>query len=523
MPWRGPGQDGEFPTLGYLVGEWIEANCVIPDGERLGDAYVLTDEMWRFLLWFYRIEPTRGRYVYNGAQLRRPQKWGKDPFAGAICLAEGLGPTVFAGWDSEGEPRGKPYPTALIQALAVSEGQTDNLFQPLYSMVVNGPLAHLSGIDPGITRLNLPGGGRIEPVTSNARSRLGRQIRFAVIDESGLWTQGVEHTLASAVRRNLAGMGGRWIEITNAFDPAEQSEAQLTSEGGAKDVYIDDRPGRVVDMGDDDALKREIIRVYGDSALAAGGWVDEDRILTEIRRPSTTDADAQRFFLNRIVAGAITAVDAEAWDAQAVDDQLRPGDTIALGFDGSRSRDATSIVVSRISDGRLFHLRTWLPAELPGHRVPRPEVDRAISDAFEAYNVLYLFADPYRWQDYLDLWLGRWPKRVVEFPTNIETRMDRAIELFLTAFRAGDLTHDGNETLSQHVKNGALTKGKRKPPREDSERGLSDHYLRIVKKKDGYLIDAFVAAILAYAARGQAIEDGALVPELDQPFFASWR
>jgi hypothetical protein len=32
----------------------------------------------------------------------------------------------------------------------------------------------------------------------------------------------------------------------------------------------------------------------------------------------------------------------------------------------------------------------------------------------------------------------------------------------------------------------------------------------VVKRKDGRLIDAFVAAILAYAARGQAVEDGAL-------------
>ena len=44
----------EFPTLGYLVAEWIEADCVIPDGERTGEPYVLTDEMLRFLLHYYR-------------------------------------------------------------------------------------------------------------------------------------------------------------------------------------------------------------------------------------------------------------------------------------------------------------------------------------------------------------------------------------------------------------------------------------------------------------------------------------
>ena len=49
MPWRGPDHAGEFPTLGWLVGEWIEAHCVIPDGDQIGDPYLLTDEMWTFL------------------------------------------------------------------------------------------------------------------------------------------------------------------------------------------------------------------------------------------------------------------------------------------------------------------------------------------------------------------------------------------------------------------------------------------------------------------------------------------
>lgn len=523
MPWRGPQTAGEFPTLGYLVADWIESSCVIPDGERMGAPYLLTEEQARFLLWYYRLD-VRGRWAYNGSQFRRPQKHGKDPLAAAICLAEGIGPAVFAGWDASGEPVGRPFPAALIQALAVSEGQTDNLFGPLYSMVVHGPLANYPGMDPGLTRVNLPGGGRIEPVTSNARSRLGRQIRFSVLDETHLWVLPGEHTLASAVRRNLAGMGGRWLEITNAWDPSERSVAQLTGEGGAKDVYIDDRPGNAVDLTDDVALLKEIIRVYGDSARANGGWVDEDRILTEIRRPSTTDADAERFFLNRIVAGAKTAIDAEAWDAAArTDEQLRPGDAIAIGFDGSRSRDATSLIASRLSDGRLFHLRTWFPEQYPDHKVPRDQVDKAITDIFEAYTVVKLYADPYRWQDYLDLWLGRYPKIVIEYPTNVEQRMDAAIELFLTAFRAGILLHDGSEILAQHAKNSALAKGRRKAPREDGERGLSEHYLRIVKKKEGLFIDSFIAAILSYAARGQAIEDGALHPEPEQPFFASWR
>jgi uncharacterized protein YktA (UPF0223 family) len=119
-----------------------------------------------------------------------------------------------------------------------------------------------------------------------------------------------------------------------------------------------------------------------------------------------------------------------------------------------------------------------------------------------------MYADPYHWQDYLDRWGGDFPKKVFEFPTNVETRMDKAIRRFLTAYRA--------------VYSAVLSKGKRKAAREQEDPdGAPEHYLKLQKKResDDNFIDDFVAMILAYEARGQAIEDGALVPETTQPFF----
>lgn len=83
--WRGPDFDGDFPTLGHLVGHWIQNNIVVPDGYLRGQPYRLTDEMWRFLLHFYRLYPHAAAWPapdglrYTGAQLRRSQKWGKRP------------------------------------------------------------------------------------------------------------------------------------------------------------------------------------------------------------------------------------------------------------------------------------------------------------------------------------------------------------------------------------------------------------------------------------------------------------
>jgi hypothetical protein len=532
MPWRGPNEEGEFPTLGYDVGEWIEAHCVIPDGYRMGQPYRLTDEMWTFLVHFYRLYPHAAPWPapdalrYTGGQLRRSQKWGKDPFGAAQIAAEAEGPTRFDGWDAAGEPVGAPYPSPLIVCLGTSEEQTDNTWRPLLAMFRGGPLIDRPGMDVGQTRIMLPGGGMIEPVTTSAKARLGAPLTFLTITESHLFTlQGGYRKVCGAVKRNVAGMDGRWLELTNAWDPTEGSEAQVTGDSGDERVYIDTiEPRRVEDLDDDETLYAELLRQYGDSARERDGWVNiRGRIMHEVRSPRYLEADRRRFFLNEIVVGESVFVDPIRWDAMVGDQMLRPGDRIALGFDGSKSRDATALIAARMSDGKLFTLRVWQrPADAVQWKVPSAEVDQVVADTFEAYDVTLMFADPYRWQDYLDAWSGKWPKQVVEFPTNVEQRMDKAIERFTTAFGGGQLTHDGDETLAQHCKNAVLVKGSRKKPRPGEEQDIPQYYMKMAKRGTGQLIDAGVAAVLAYAARGQAIEDGALVPEPEVEPWAVW-
>jgi hypothetical protein len=522
MPWRGPSEPGEFPTLGYEIGEWIEAHVVIPDGYRRGEQYLLTDEMWRFLLRFYRIDEAEQSLRYYGGQLRRSQKWGKDPFGAAIILAEALGPARFDGWNASGEPVGKPYPTPYIPCLGTSEEQTDNTYLPLLDMIRLGPLADLPGMDAGETRVKLPNSGSIEPVTASARARLGQRMTFATLTESHLWTlQGGFRRLAGAVKRNIAGMDGRWLELTNAWDPTEGSEAQVTSESANDRVYIDTvEPQRVEDLQDDEALYRELLRQYGDSAAERGGWVNiRGRIMHEVRSAAHLEADRRRFFLNEIVVGESVFVDPVRWDLQArPDETLAPGERVALGFDGSKYRDATALVASRRSDGRLFEIRIWERPEDAGRdwRVPSADVDRVVRETFGAYDVAVMFADPYRWQDYLDAWAVAFgADRVVEFPTNQEQRMDKAIERFTTAFGNLEITHSGSEMMTGHFKNAVVVKGARKKPRPGEEQSLATHYLKMAKRGDGKLIDAAVAGVLAHEARAWAAEH---VPDASDPF-----
>lgn len=307
MPWRGPQHEGDFPSLGWEVVDWIESYCVIPDGMHMGQPYKLTDEMVRFIVNHYRVKETASAerpasaFHYRRSQLVRSQKWGKGPFSAALICAEAVGPVLFDGWGSDGEPVGRPWATPLIQVTAASEDQTANVYAALTPMIEESDELSLLIPDTGETRINLPGGGRIEPVTSQARSRLGQRVTFVVQDETGTWTKSNGgQNLADTQRRGLAGMGGRAIETTNAWDPSENSVAQQTYESPAKDINRDFRQAPVGLSYTNKAERRRIHKhVYGDS-----WWIDLDRIEAEAFELVQRDpAQAERFFGNRIVHG----------------------------------------------------------------------------------------------------------------------------------------------------------------------------------------------------------------------------
>lgn len=516
MPWRGPEYPGEFPTLGYLVGDYIQDTCVIPDGDHVGEPYILTDEMLRFLLWHYRLNPSTGKFVYpRGSQLVRVQKWGKGPFSSSIICAEADGPVLFDGWDANGEPVGRPWTTPWIQVTAVSEDQTDNVWRSLVPMIELGPMK-ADVPDTGETRINLPGGGRIEPVTSSARSRLGQRITFAVQDETHSWTRrNGGRQLADNQRRNLAGMGGRWIETTNAWDPADESVAQQTYEAASDLVYRDMTeagPGSIRNKRD---RRRLLKKAYGDS-----WWVDLDRIDGEIVDLLDRDpAQAERFFLNRIVSADDAAYDAARWKQLADPDaEIVEGSLIVIGVDGARFDDALAVIATDVEDGHQWPLGIWeVPANAPDtYEHPDAEVDGVLEEAFSRFDVWRVYVDPQRIENLLDRWQGRWGQnRVVPWYTNRPKQMAHAVRRHVTAVNAGDLSHDGDEVFARHIKQAT----RQKVNVYDDDR----RQMYVLSKDRPYSprkIDAAPAAVLAWEARGDAIAAGATASEKSYVFTA---
>jgi hypothetical protein len=275
-----------------------------------------------------------------------------------------------------------------------------------------------------------------------------------------------------------------------------------------KDVYRDHRQA---DPRLDYRLKhdrRKIHRVvYGDSA-GRKGWVDLDAIEAEAAELIEKDqAQAERFFGNRITAGTGTWIERAVWATRAEPREVSGRLRIVLGFDGSDMDDWTALRAETL-DGYQFTptygpdaLPTiWNPAEWDG-QVPRLEVDAAVSDVFERYDVVRMYADPPYWETEIDVWAERYGDRVVRWYTNRVSQMHAAAERLVTDVTKADATfrHDGCEMTTTHVGNA------RKAARPGGR-----YVLR--KAAPTQKIDAAVTSVLAHEAAGDAIAAGLAAP-----------
>lgn len=517
----------DFPTL-WIVPDWIERHCPVPDGFAKGAEL----ELYPWQLWstvnHYRIQPkaTVGQlataFHYRRSQIVAPQKTGKGPWSATIICAEAVGPVLFAGWAEGGEryrcrdhgcecgwvyeyepgdPMGRPWSTPLIQLTATAEDQTDNVYSPLLAMIRSGPLAEMIP-KTGEEFIRLPGGGRIDVVTSSATARLGQPVTFPLQDETGVWTKTNKMVkTAETQRRGAAGMGGRSMETTNTWDPSENSVAQRTAESKRPDIfrYHPQAPKQL--SYKNKRQRRQIHRhVY-----AGSKHVDLDAIEAEAAELLETDpAQAERFFGNRVVSGSGSWMDRAKWDAREKRRRVRPRTRLVLGFDGSDVDDWTAIRAETL-DGYQFTPThgpedaptIWNPADYDG-QVPRLEVKAAMDQLMRRYDVVRLYADPPYWDTEVDEWAELYgEKRVIRWYTRRVVQMHAAAERLITDVTKKDsnFTHDGCPTTADHV-------GNARAAARPAERYV------LVKASPSQKIDACVTSIITHEAAGDVIAAG---------------
>ncbi len=327
---------------------WIEQHCVVPDRFQRGAPFRLYEFQLSYIAGFYTVRgdatwqpenPMLGdAFVFQEGLQVGPQKLGKSPGTAAHICLEGVGPALFAGWAAQddgyacsdwgcgcgweypylpGEPMGMPWATPLIQITALSEEQTDNIYDALRPMIAFGPLDDVIP-KTGEDFIRLPGGGRIDTVTSSARSRLGARVTFRPADETGLWLKSNKmEDVQDTQLRGLAGMGGRSSQTTNAWNPAENSVAQQTYESPATDILRQFRqPPPALKFTTKADRLRIYEHVYGEVLRENGGHVPMTSIESLAVKLIAKDVgQAERFFGNKLVAGLGAWLEDGLWES----------------------------------------------------------------------------------------------------------------------------------------------------------------------------------------------------------------
>ena len=543
MPWK-PTAPGEVPTLGWYVLDWMTEYLAAPARDDYAP-FVPYREQEDFILRWYEIDPTTGRFRYQRGLLGRPRGWGKSPVLASLAIVEALADVLPDGWDADGQPVGRPWSsvrTPLVHIAAVSEDQTRNTWQPLLEMIRGGPVLDAYRVDPMDTFVALPAGS-IRQITASARTTKGAPVTFGVLDQTEEWVPSNGGPgLAQAIRTNAAKNGGRTLESPNAFIPGEGSVAESSAayaqairEGRARadGLLYDHREAPAdTDMSDRESLVAGLRVAYGDSSghedgcvihdpPCGPGHVDLDALVQLAWDPSSDPQQVRSDLLNQITHASNSWISRPEWNARAVSvaapetPALSKGDLVTLGFDGSRKRqrgvtDATALVACRVSDGLVVPLGIWEQPDGPGSeewRIPTDEVDAAVREAFEAYTVVGFYADPAKWEGWVSQWEARYGAKLKVKATRsnpIEWWMvggrnvlvTRALDQFLNSVLDGELLHSGHPVLTRHV----LNARKKATP---SGYGIFKSHPDSIDK-----IDAAVAAVLAWQARLDAVAAG---------------
>ena len=515
-------------TLGYLATDWIEHHCKVPGGVYEGEPLVFNGWQLFCTANHYRIVPDAtpdprrllSAFWYRRSVIVGPQKCGKSPWGAGMLLFEGVGPCLFAGWAVggelyrcadhgcgcgweyeylPGEAMGTPRRKSLLGLLAFAETQTANVYEPLQTMIHSGPLAEFVFVREGFIRL--PNRGKIVPLSSAAKSKLGQPLTGALGDESGLYTE-TNRVLGTwqTMRRGIAAMQGRTIELTNPWDPMENSAAQQAFESRQADIFRYYRkPPTELSYANKRERHKIHMYVYRDSP-----WVDVAPIDAEAAELVETDpVQAERFFGNRLVQGLGSYLTEDAWEkGEKADLAVLDGADICLGFDGSRSSDWTALRAETL-DGHRF-LPTygpdnrptfWRPEEGPEGRIPRGEVDAAVDELWRRFRVKRLYCDPRHWETQIDQWATRHGEDVVEWPTNSVSRMHPALLRYREDLVGRLTTHDADPTTKLH----ALAARK---VAKTGERFI------LGKPSDNQKIDLLMADVLAHEAAADARADG---------------
>lgn len=531
-----PALDSEpWPTLGPQICDFLEDNLVFGPGDLRGEPAVIDAETRGLIYRMYEVYPQghpsagRRRFKRVAISLRKgTAKTEKSAWITAVELHP-EGPVRCDGFDAKGEPVGVAVRDPYIPMVAVTEEQTEELaYAALMAVLEEGPL--VDDFDIGLERITrIDGTGRAVALASAPNARDGARTTFEPFDETHRWIlprliSAHSTMLGNVPKRKLA---DAWsLETTTAFVPGEGSVAEgtweyaeLVAKGELDDprlFFFHRQAGDDHDLKTDEGVRAAVIEASGPAAE----WSDIESIVSGLQDPKVDRAYWERVWLNRPTQDARQAFSAVRWgELEDAEYEVPDGAAVALGVDGARFRDGFAVIGTEVDTGFQWNVGVWDRPLLADEDYEHPvdEIDAAVVEVFERFNVQRVYIDP-QWIDHLlTRWTERWGDRVIiKWETHRNRPMAAAVANFASALKAGDVSQDGDEHFAEHIAN-----ARRRNLKIIGDADGKPLWVIEKERSDSpKTMDGAMAAILSWQARGDVLQSGGVVS--NEPLVA-WR
>lgn len=471
--WTDRGND----TLGPHVCRWIEANCILGEGDSYGKPVHLERFQRRFLYQVYEIRPD-GTRQFPEVLFGVPKNNGKTPLGAWIALHE-------LDCDECSLTRGAP----LVPVAAASFDQADLVFGDMGVSARESDTLRprLQPFDTEILRRGRP--GRAWRVAAVRGTNDGGRPSCFVADEFHEWLtpahEGAWLVLTNGTAKRYNSLR---LYVTTAGSDPQSLLGQMYAKGkriaqqvATGEPVEDERFLMVwyeaegdVDITDPAALRTAVRGCNPGADL----FVDVDAVVG--RFAVIPEFEARRYYLNQWTEADESWLPPGTWRHCQGDAEISADLPITLGVDMAFKHDDAAVVLAQIQDDKtVVRSRVWHPPE--GGVIDVIAVEKYIRDLHNEYTVKAVGFDP--------AYFGRSAQVLeddgvimVEF-IQTSVRMVPACAFAYEQIVAGKVLHNGDPTLTDHVLSAA--------PRE------SDNGWRLSKGKSKRHIDACIAMVMA--------------------------
>lgn len=432
---------------GAQVCDFIESFCTITKdsmGGLAGQPIRLRD--WqRNILGMVFAHRADGRRRHRQALIGLPRKNGKS----AVGSSVGLYGLLMSGFGAE------------VYSCAADKEQARIVFGVARQMVENNPeLSEL--INVYRDALEVPSTGSVyKVVSSEAFTKEGLNPSLVLYDElHAAPTDELYNvmSLAMGARRNPL-----LVAITTAGVKSDRSGGDSTcyrlfqhGERVASGETLDDSFFMAWWGANDDDDHRSPA-VWEAANPGYDDLIDPEDLSSNVGRITENEFRTKR--LNQWVSSAVAWLPGGSWDACISPDRecaISARSPVVLGFDGSRTGDATALVAVTVQPRPVVEvLGLWeRPVNEPEWRVPRGEVKDAIRAACRRFDVYEIAWDEFLWLDAAEE-LEAEGLPVVVFPQTL-TRMGPATQRFYELVTTRAITHAGDPRLTRHLANAVI-------------------------------------------------------------------